>query len=262
MALELWSIENVAFSRLIRPSSMRSTYWTYFGFPADDQNRILTRRKIVCTLCNAAIAYNRNTTNLKVHLSTRHPELDLSIQPKLKRVRYVYQPADEDSDYPEEEVGSSSGAKRQLTDDNDVGSVTSDLGTDFLIETDTDELRKQERLLMEKDVEESVGYNVEYVDEEVDLEEVVDVDSQSSSGISIEVVEMNNIEADNDLNQKDEAFVNIFISSMNTDLAEGNELRKFCSLLNYVVPEQREVYSIINHLLHYYRFNYVLLFIF
>lgn len=66
--------EMIPFSKLVVPPSMRSRYWKFFGFPADESNNILTRTKVVCGICKSYIAYNRNTTNLSTHLNAKHPE--------------------------------------------------------------------------------------------------------------------------------------------------------------------------------------------
>lgn len=60
------------YKRLVVPSNMRSIYWKCYGFPANDENEILTRTKIVCLLCKATMTYNRNTTNLRMHLQNKH----------------------------------------------------------------------------------------------------------------------------------------------------------------------------------------------
>ncbi|KAF4527733.1 hypothetical protein B566_EDAN012996 [Ephemera danica] len=52
---------------------MRSIYWKYFGFPGNDDGDILTREKIICTLCKIQMAYNGNTSNLRMHLQNKHP---------------------------------------------------------------------------------------------------------------------------------------------------------------------------------------------
>ena len=52
-----------AFKQLVVPTSMRSIYWKFFGFPATDEGDILTKIKIVCTICRTQIAYNRNSFN-------------------------------------------------------------------------------------------------------------------------------------------------------------------------------------------------------
>lgn len=66
--------EMIPYSKIVVPSSMRSPLWKYFGFPADKNNEIITKKKIVCCICHSYIAYNKNTTNLSTHLSCRHPE--------------------------------------------------------------------------------------------------------------------------------------------------------------------------------------------
>lgn len=66
--------ETIPYSKIVVPSSMRSPVWKYFGFPADANNEIITKKKIVCCLCSAYIAYNKNTTNMTSHLSCKHPE--------------------------------------------------------------------------------------------------------------------------------------------------------------------------------------------
>ncbi|KAL1122066.1 hypothetical protein AAG570_003472 [Ranatra chinensis] len=53
---------------------MRSIYWKCYGFPASEDNVILTRAKIVCLLCKTQIAYNRNTSNLRMHLQNKHKQ--------------------------------------------------------------------------------------------------------------------------------------------------------------------------------------------
>ena len=42
--------QTIAYRKLVVPQSMRSVYWKFFGFPADDNGDILTRIKIVCLL--------------------------------------------------------------------------------------------------------------------------------------------------------------------------------------------------------------------
>lgn len=51
---------------------MHSPYWKYFGFPASDGGAILTQDRIICILCKKQFAYKSNTTNLRVHLQSRH----------------------------------------------------------------------------------------------------------------------------------------------------------------------------------------------
>lgn len=67
--------EIVPFSSIVVPSTMRSPLWKYFGFPADKNQQILTKNRIVCGICHTYIAYNKNTTNLSTHLNCKHPEV-------------------------------------------------------------------------------------------------------------------------------------------------------------------------------------------
>lgn len=67
--------EEIEYTRTVVPSTMRSPYWKFFGFPSDNSNNVLTKQKIICTHCNAVIAYNKNTSNLRTHIVARHPEL-------------------------------------------------------------------------------------------------------------------------------------------------------------------------------------------
>lgn len=62
------------YKKLVVPPSMRSIYWKFFGFPATEDGDILTKVKIVCILCKTQIAYNRNTSNLRMHLQNKHAQ--------------------------------------------------------------------------------------------------------------------------------------------------------------------------------------------
>ncbi|XP_043271591.1 E3 SUMO-protein ligase ZBED1-like isoform X2 [Venturia canescens] len=62
------------YKKLVVPISMRSIYWKFFGFPATEEGDILTKVKIVCILCKTQIAYNRNTSNLRMHLQNKHAQ--------------------------------------------------------------------------------------------------------------------------------------------------------------------------------------------
>lgn len=78
------------YKKLVVPMSMRSVYWKFFGFPATDDGDILTKVKIVCILCKTQIAYNRNTSNLRMHLQNKHTqelvELESTKPPKKQYV--------------------------------------------------------------------------------------------------------------------------------------------------------------------------------
>lgn len=79
------------YKKLVVPMSMRSQYWRYFGFPATKEGEILTKIKIVCILCRTQIAYNRNTSNLRMHLQNKHSselmELEANRPPKQQYVQ-------------------------------------------------------------------------------------------------------------------------------------------------------------------------------
>lgn len=78
------------YKKLVVPPSMRSIYWKFFGFPATEDGDILTKVKIVCILCKTQIAYNRNTSNLRMHLQNKHAqelmELESSSLPSPRQV--------------------------------------------------------------------------------------------------------------------------------------------------------------------------------
>lgn len=66
------NVETVNYQKLVVPKRMHSPYWKYFGFPATDNGLILTQDRIICILCKKQFAYKSNTTNLRVHLQSRH----------------------------------------------------------------------------------------------------------------------------------------------------------------------------------------------
>lgn len=84
------------YSKIIRPTSMRSTYWKFFGFPADDLGSIITRRSVICSICGFALSYNKNTSNLKSHLRSKHPEqMNFAYNPPSKKTKFIYAPTNE-----------------------------------------------------------------------------------------------------------------------------------------------------------------------
>ncbi|XP_034938435.1 zinc finger BED domain-containing protein 1-like [Chelonus insularis] len=84
------------YKKLVVPMSMRSIYWKFFGFPATDDGDILTRLKIVCILCKTQIAYNRNTSNLRMHLQNKHSQELMELESsKPSKKDYVAQDAKE-----------------------------------------------------------------------------------------------------------------------------------------------------------------------
>lgn len=85
--------ESVPFSKIVVPSSMRSPLWKYFGFPADANKEIITKSQIICGICRARIAYNKNTTNLSTHLNCKHPDVleQIKLSKKMKSVPKPFQ---------------------------------------------------------------------------------------------------------------------------------------------------------------------------
>lgn len=79
------------YNKIVVPSSMRSLYWKFFGFPANKQNEITNKHRIVCAICGTSIAYNKNTTNLQTHLNTRHPEIAREYFPGAKNTKPLTQ---------------------------------------------------------------------------------------------------------------------------------------------------------------------------
>lgn len=69
-----------AYIKLAVPITMRSYVWKHFGFPANEDGVILVKNKVVCSICDAYITYSQNTTNLKSHLSCKHPEVSTQFQ--------------------------------------------------------------------------------------------------------------------------------------------------------------------------------------
>lgn len=71
------------YKKLVVPVSMRSIYWKYFGFPASDDGEIITKLKIICILCKSQIAYNKNTSNLRMHLQNKHLQELINIESQI-----------------------------------------------------------------------------------------------------------------------------------------------------------------------------------
>ncbi|XP_055299760.1 uncharacterized protein LOC129567157 [Sitodiplosis mosellana] len=111
--------EIVPFSSIVVPSTMRSPLWKYFGFPADKNQQILTKNRIVCSICHSYIAYNKNTTNLSTHLNCKHPDV-------LAKINSNKQKGEEYKEFEEpirlkSETGSSPHSKRsKMTEEIEV----------------------------------------------------------------------------------------------------------------------------------------------
>ncbi|RZF44170.1 hypothetical protein LSTR_LSTR003810 [Laodelphax striatellus] len=78
------------YKKLVVPTTKRSIYWKCFGFPANEAGEILTKVKIICLLCKTVISYNGNTSNLRMHMQSKHlnelNELEASSPPKKPRI--------------------------------------------------------------------------------------------------------------------------------------------------------------------------------
>ncbi|XP_075151449.1 DNA replication-related element factor [Haematobia irritans] len=73
-------ISSLKFAKLHSPK-MKSVYWRHFGFPTSEDDCIITKQSIVCTLCHKVLTNHGNTTNLRAHLQYRHKEMfDLLVQ--------------------------------------------------------------------------------------------------------------------------------------------------------------------------------------
>lgn len=191
--------DDIFFSQLIRPSTMRSTYWKYFGFPADEDGNILTRKKIICACCNNAIAYNKNTTNLKAHLNAKHPEITLNIKPITTPTNFIFSPSNCDSTHRLPIIDEPPPKKiaKYLKEDilpgkanssNDGVVVYTSSDSDYLLmetmtpntDTCTDPTVKR---FNDKETEENPDYLVEYVTPNGDsIGELVTLDSSAQSG--------------------------------------------------------------------------------
>lgn len=73
-------ITSLKFAKLHSPK-MKSVYWRHFGFPTNEDDCIITKQNVVCTLCHKVLTNHGNTTNLRAHLQYRHKEMfDLLVQ--------------------------------------------------------------------------------------------------------------------------------------------------------------------------------------
>ena len=62
------SVNGGKFEKLVAKLKCKSKVWKHFGFPADAHGETMDKKKIVCSLCKAIIAYLGNTSNLTYHL--------------------------------------------------------------------------------------------------------------------------------------------------------------------------------------------------
>ena len=63
------------FDQIVKLSfKTKSTIWKHFGFPADSTSTITDKKKTICRLCRAVVAYSGNTSNLSSHLQQFHTQ--------------------------------------------------------------------------------------------------------------------------------------------------------------------------------------------
>lgn len=61
-----------SYKQLIVPETMKSPFWEYFGFPADNEGNIISKETCICSICGQQLSYCQNTTNLRSHLRNKH----------------------------------------------------------------------------------------------------------------------------------------------------------------------------------------------
>ncbi|KAJ4943140.1 hypothetical protein JOQ06_005645 [Pogonophryne albipinna] len=73
------------------PLSFKADVWQHFGFPVsinDNGEKQTEKRKTICKSCRATVNYNSgNTSNMRSHLSNRHPEKLRPQQPTVSKKR-------------------------------------------------------------------------------------------------------------------------------------------------------------------------------
>lgn len=167
---------DVYYSNLVIPASMRSFYWKFFGFPADKSNTIITRSKIICKICYSAIAYNKNTSNLKTHLTSRHPEYAKDYLKKFPREpKYIRQIENDQTD--------DNGAQYTIIDAKTVASANELI--QILSETDTVDNIQVEMITGDNDDTVTIGNkdfeNVEYLTNTHDDANPMDVQTEDEN---------------------------------------------------------------------------------
>ena len=58
--------------------SNKARFWDYFGFEANCNKKIISKKAVYCKLCtqrSIQIPYSLNTSNLTYHLSKHHPDI-------------------------------------------------------------------------------------------------------------------------------------------------------------------------------------------
>ena len=68
------SVDGGKFEKLIAKPKCKSKVWKQFVFPANAHSEIMDKKKVVCRLCKAIIAYSGSTSNLTYHLQRAHSQ--------------------------------------------------------------------------------------------------------------------------------------------------------------------------------------------
>lgn len=237
--------EEIIFTTLIRPASMRSSYWQYFGFPAYEDGHIITRKKIICTLCNKPFAYNKNTSNLKAHLLSKHADFARKMTEELgpsseKKIRYKYEP-------------SAVGQPIQIKSFTKRNSISIAADSDYIIEqlTDSEIYDHQDQEIMET---EQKLVSIDYIQNAEDTEMSEDEAGIEESPNNIEVYVVNDTTSrkydenfdveyiDND--KISEAITNMVVEDLlPVNLVEGSGFGKMllCINKNIKVPKMNTV---------------------
>ena len=61
--------------KLVSPIGSKSAVWESFGMPVYESNGVRRQDKehVICKLCDAALKYTGNTTNMQKHIDRHHP---------------------------------------------------------------------------------------------------------------------------------------------------------------------------------------------
>ena len=73
--------------RWLKPiSSCKSEVWKYFGFSANDSGIIIDKKEVYYRICEQALSYLGNTTNLFYHSQANHENEYSEVTPKKKAI--------------------------------------------------------------------------------------------------------------------------------------------------------------------------------
>lgn len=235
--------DDIFYSQLIRPATMRSQYWKYFGFPADHEGNILSRKKIICTICNTSIAYNKNTTNLKAHLQARHDEELLTLdQTPSKKIKLIYKP-DLNGLKLEKNFEGTGASPKYLYENSSKFEQTKFGGhmdfTNLPVDHETTE-DGNDKTLIDNDTDQTITSEPpEYVMASTKGKDEQDLIYRSDSPIDDIISYSGNVFEDTE-----EALLQLFVESgMSPEIVEGIAFKKFCSTLNadFQVPSAASV---------------------